>query len=43
VSLDLNLLEAAALLHDVARAAPRHAAAGAAVLDVEGYSRVAAA
>lgn len=43
VCLDLKLLEAAALLHDVARAAPAHAAAGAAVLDAEGYPRVAAA
>ena len=42
VCLDLNLLEAAALLHDAARAAPAHAAAGAAVLDDEGYPRVAA-
>jgi molybdenum cofactor cytidylyltransferase len=42
VPLDLNLLEAAALLHDVARTAPAHAEAGAAVLDVEGYPRVAA-
>ena len=42
VCLDLKLLEAAALLHDVARAAPAHAEAGAAVLDDEGYPRVAA-
>ena len=42
VCLDLKLLEAAALLHDVARAAPAHAAAGAAVLDDEGYPRVGA-
>ena len=42
VCLDVKLLEAAALLHDVARAAPAHAAAGAAVLDAEGYPRVAA-
>ncbi|MCX6374343.1 MAG: HD domain-containing protein [Actinobacteria bacterium] len=40
--LDLRLLEASALLHDVARAAPAHAEAGAAVLDAEGYPRVAA-
>jgi len=43
VCLDLKLLEAAALLHDVARAAPAHAEAGADVLDAEGYPRVAAA
>ncbi|MEI6448560.1 MAG: DVU_1551 family NTP transferase [Actinomycetes bacterium] len=43
VCLDQDLLDAAALLHDVARAAPAHAAAGAAVLDAEGYPRVAAA
>ena len=42
VCLDLKLLEAAALLHDVARAASAHATAGAAVLDDEGYPRVAA-
>lgn len=42
VCLDLKLLEAAALLHDVARAAPAHAEAGADVLDAEGYPRVAA-
>ena len=42
VSIDVTLLEAAALLHDVARAAPAHAAAGAAVLDDESYPRVAA-
>jgi molybdenum cofactor cytidylyltransferase len=41
VCLDLRLLEAAALLHDVARAAPSHAEAGAALLDGEGYPRVA--
>ena len=41
VCLDLRLLEAAALLHDVARAAPAHAEAGAAVLDAEGFPRVA--
>jgi CTP:molybdopterin cytidylyltransferase MocA/HD superfamily phosphohydrolase YqeK len=40
--LDVKLLEAAALLHDVARDAPAHAEAGAAVLDDEGYPRVAA-
>lgn len=42
VCLDLKLLEASALLHDIARAAPAHADAGAAVLDAEGYPRVAA-
>ena len=42
VCLDLKLLAAAALLHDVARAAPAHAEAGADVLDAEGYPRVAA-
>jgi len=40
--LDVKLLEAAALLHDIARVAPAHAAAGAAALDAEGYPRVAA-
>jgi molybdenum cofactor cytidylyltransferase len=42
VCLDLRLLEAAALLPDVARTAPAHAEAGAAALDAEGYPRVAA-
>jgi CTP:molybdopterin cytidylyltransferase MocA len=42
VCLDLKLLEASALLHDVARASPAHAAAGADVLDAEGFPRVAA-
>lgn len=42
VCIDETLLEAAALLHDVARASPAHAAAGAALLDDEGYPRVAA-
>ena len=42
VCLDLRLLQAAALTHDIARAAAGHAAAGAAVLDTEGYPRVAA-
>jgi len=42
VWLDVKLLEAAALLHDIARATPTHAEAGAAVLDAEGYPRVAA-
>jgi CTP:molybdopterin cytidylyltransferase MocA len=41
--LDLRLLEAAALLHDIARASPAHAAAGADLLDAEGFPRVAAA
>ena len=39
---DLRLLEAAALLHDIARAATTHAGAGADLLDAEGYPRVAA-
>jgi molybdenum cofactor cytidylyltransferase len=43
VCLDVKLLAAAALLHDVARAAPAHAEAGADELDAEGYPRVAAA
>jgi len=42
VCLDLRLLEASALLHDMARATPAHAEAGAGVLDAEGYPRVAA-
>jgi len=42
VCLDLKLLAAASLLHDVARAEASHAEAGAAVLDAEGYPRVAA-
>jgi len=42
VCLDLRLLEAAGVLHDIARAARAHAEAGAAVLDAEGYPRVAA-
>ena len=42
VCLDLKLLDASARLHDIARAAPAHAEAGADVLDVEGYPRVAA-
>jgi len=37
----VKLLAAAALLHDVARAAPAHAEAGADELDAEGYPRVA--
>ncbi len=42
VCLDLRLLEAAALLHDVVRAAPGHAETGADVIAAEGYPRVAA-
>jgi molybdenum cofactor cytidylyltransferase len=42
VCLDLRLLEAAALTHDIARAAAAHAAAGAAALSAAGYPRVAA-
>ncbi len=42
VCLDLKLLEASALLHDIARAAGAHAEAGAAVLDAEGFPRVGA-
>ena len=42
VCLDVKLLAAAALLHDVARAAHAHAEAGADELDAEGYPRVAA-
>jgi len=41
VCLDLRLLEAAALLHDIARAAPAHAGVGADLLDAEGFPRVA--
>ena len=40
--LNLDLLRAAALLHDVARAEPDHAAAGATWLDEQGYPRLAA-
>lgn len=42
VRVDVQLLKAAALLHDVSRGVPGHAAAGAAVLEDEGLSRVAA-
>jgi len=42
VCLDLRLLEAAALLHDLARAERRHAEVAADVLVREGYPRVAA-
>ncbi len=41
LGIDLHLLEAAALTHDVARERPDHAAAAAAVLEAEGYPRVA--
>lgn len=40
--LDLGLLETAALLHDVAKGQPKHEAAGAAVLEAEGFPRLAA-
>ena len=40
--LSLELLDAAALLHDIARGAPDHAAAGARLLADAGYPRVAA-
>ena len=40
--LNLELLDAAALLHDIARGAPDHAAAGARLLADAGYPRVAA-
>jgi len=40
--LDLKLLEASALLHDIARATPAHSEAGAAMIDAEGFPRVAA-
>lgn len=39
--LDLELIESAALLHDLAKGEPRHAAAGAAMLRVMGYDAVA--
>jgi hypothetical protein len=39
--LDLALLEAAALLHDLAKGEPDHAAAGAAILQRMGYESVA--
>lgn len=42
VSLDEQLLEAAALTHDVARAGPAHATAGARLLEADGYPRLAA-
>jgi len=40
--LDLKLLEASALLHDIARATLAHTEAGVAVIDAEGYPRVSA-
>ena len=42
VALHLGLLEAAALTHDIVRPEPAHAAAGAELLDREGFPRVAA-
>lgn len=39
--LDLALIESAALLHDLAKGAPRHAVAGAAMLKAMGYGAVA--
>lgn len=39
--LDLELVESAALLHDIAKGSPRHEAAGAALLDSQGYGTVA--
>ncbi len=41
-SLDLALIEAAALLHDVAKGGPRHEAAGGRLLDALGFGRAAA-
>jgi CTP:molybdopterin cytidylyltransferase MocA len=40
-ALDLGLVEAAALLHDIAKGQPRHEAAGAALLDHLGFGRAA--
>ena len=40
--LDLSLIEAAALLHDVAKGQPRHEAAGGRLLDSLGFSRAGA-
>lgn len=40
-ALDLELIETAALLHDVAKGQPKHEAAGAAVLESEGFPRLA--
>jgi len=40
--LDVALIEAAALLHDVAKGRPRHEAAGARLLDALGFSRAGA-
>jgi hypothetical protein len=42
MGLDLRLLEAAALLHDIARGRPDHAARGAELLAAMGFPRVAA-
>jgi len=39
--LDLELVESAALLHDIAKGSPRHEATGAALLDSQGYGPVA--
>jgi putative nucleotidyltransferase with HDIG domain len=39
--LDLELVKAAGLLHDIAKGEPDHAAAGAALLEESGYGRVA--
>ncbi|SNS10183.1 CTP:molybdopterin cytidylyltransferase MocA [Humidesulfovibrio mexicanus] len=41
VALDLELVESAALVHDIAKGRPRHEAAGAALLDSLGFGRVA--
>lgn len=40
-ALDLELVESAALLHDIAKGQPRHEAAGAALLDSLGFGRAA--
>ena len=40
-ALDLELVESAALLHDIAKGQPRHEAAGAALLDSLGFDRAA--
>jgi CTP:molybdopterin cytidylyltransferase MocA len=39
--LDLGLVEAAALLHDIAKGQPKHEAAGAAILAAQGFPRLA--
>ena len=41
ISLDVDLLKAGALLHDIARDKPDHAKAGAAILDQLGYPDIA--